>query len=377
VPETFDLQSFLDYLRARWRVVAIACAVAGVLAAGVSLAMSKRYTATTKIVIEPPAGSDQRAAMAVSPIYLESLRTYEHYAASDSLFRQAVDRFQLREKAPSRTIEAWKARVLKVSIPRNTKVLEIGVTLEDPKQAHALALYLAEETIRLNREVSRGGDAELANEAVQQAEAAKRARDEAEMEWKRLLVAEPVDSLSAEIGTLEERQYRAERELLDAGMNVAEYASREKLLSSANPTRLEELREQLASARAKTEYLRNEVNSLARELQQRRALLALRKARLEDSEMRRKTAQAAYESTLTRVREAQAAVGYRGERLKLIDKGIVPEKPSSPRIVLNTGAAVLLAIVVSLVYLSLGFAYGAKRRSATPLPLRRAGMGHD
>jgi capsular polysaccharide biosynthesis protein len=377
VPETFDLQSFLDHLCARWRVVAIACAVAGTLALGVSLSMSKRYTATTKIIIEPPAGSDQRAAMAVSPIYLESLRTYEHYAASDSLFQQAVDRFQLRGKAPGRSLETWKARVLKVSIPRNTKVLEISVTLEDPKQAHALALYLAAETVRLNRAVSRDGDVELTEEARQQADAAKLSRDEAEGEWKRLLVAEPVDSLSAEIETLEARQDRAERELLDAGTSVAEYAGREKLLSSTGAPGLQELREQLVSARARAQYLRNEVDSLARDLVKKRALLTLRKARLEDSETRRKSAQAAYESTLTRVREAQAAVGYRGERLKLIDTGIVPEKPSSPRIVLNTGAAILLALVVSLVYLSFGFAYGATRKSAAPLPLRRAGMGHD
>ena len=34
--------------------------------------------------------------MAVSPIYLESLKTYEHYAESDSLFQNALDRFGLR-----------------------------------------------------------------------------------------------------------------------------------------------------------------------------------------------------------------------------------------------------------------------------------------
>jgi uncharacterized protein involved in exopolysaccharide biosynthesis len=377
VPETFDLQNFLDHLRIRWRVVAIACLVAGTLAAGVSLLMPRRYTATTKLVIEPPAGSDLRAAMAVSPIYLESLRTYEHYAGSGSLFRQALDHFQLRGQAPGRALETWKARVLKVSIPRNTKILEISATLEDPKQAHAMALYLAEETIKLNRSVARGGDVELTQDAIQQAEAAKRLRDEVEAEWRRLLVAEPVDSLSSEIDALEARQYRAERELLDADTSAAAYAGREKLLASTDESELKELREQLASARSRAEYLRSQVNSVAQDLGKKRALLALRKARLDDLETRRKTAQAAYEATLTRVREAQAIVGYRGERLKLIDTGIVPEKPSSPRIVLNTGAAVLLALVISIAWLSFGFAYGGTKKSAAPLPLRRAGIGHD
>ena len=377
MPETFDLQSFLDHLRTRWRVVAIACAVAGTLAAGVSLLMPRRYTATTKIVIEPPAGSDLRAAMAVSPIYLESLRTYEHYAAGDSLFRKAIDRFELRDQAPGRSVETWKARVLKVSIPRNTKILEISATLEDPKQAHALALYLAEETIKLNRSVARGGDLELTEDAIRQSETSKRALDEAEAEWNRLLTAGPVESLRSQIDTLETRQYRAERELLDSETSVAEYAAREKLLASTDGTGLKELSEQLVSMRARADYLRDQVKAVEQDLAGKRVLLARREARLGDLDTRRKSAQTAYEAALTRIREAQAVVGHRGERLKLIDSGIVPETPSSPRIVVNIGAAVLLGLVLSLVYVSFGFAYGAPRKSTAPLPLRRAGMGHD
>ena len=52
--------------------------------------MTPQYTATARIVIDPPAGTDLRAAMAVSPIYLESLRTYEQFASSDSLFQKAA-----------------------------------------------------------------------------------------------------------------------------------------------------------------------------------------------------------------------------------------------------------------------------------------------
>ncbi len=61
------------------RVVAIdwitACAVAVTLTLAVSLVLTKQYTAVSRIVIEPPAGSDPRASTAVSPIYLESLRS--------------------------------------------------------------------------------------------------------------------------------------------------------------------------------------------------------------------------------------------------------------------------------------------------------------
>ena len=353
VPESFDLHDYIDHLRSRWRVAAIACVTAGAIAAAITLASPKLYTATAKIVIEPPAGSDMRAAMAVSPIYLESLKTYEHFAASDKLFSQALDHFRLREHAPGRSLEAWKSRVLKVAIPRNTKILEISATLEDPKRAHSLALYVAEETIKLNRAVASEGDRELTADAAEQLEPVKRARDEIEAEWSRLTAAEPIETLKGEIEMLELRQSRTERELLEADTRGAEYTGRE-------------------NAR---EFLQKQVKRLEQELAAKRTLLAQRTARREQLDTRRKSAQAAYEATLARARDIRSTAGYRGERLKLIDPGIVPEKHSSPKIVLNVGAAVLFAFVVSLFYVSFGFAYGQRR--SVSLPLRRASTGHD
>jgi uncharacterized protein involved in exopolysaccharide biosynthesis len=70
MPESFDLQDYIGHLRSNWRVLAIACATAGAIAAGFTVMLPKQYTATAKIVIDPPAGSDMRAAMSVSPIYL-------------------------------------------------------------------------------------------------------------------------------------------------------------------------------------------------------------------------------------------------------------------------------------------------------------------
>ena len=43
------------------------------LRAVISLLMPREYTATARVVIEPPAGTDSRAAITVSPVYLESL----------------------------------------------------------------------------------------------------------------------------------------------------------------------------------------------------------------------------------------------------------------------------------------------------------------
>src|ERR1700687_3318466 len=129
----FDAFEYVAYLRRRWRVIAAACGTAVLLALPLSLLMSKRYTATATIVIEPPGSSDSRTAIVVSPMYLESLRTYERFADSDSLFARAAEKFHLQEAGGLRPIESLKRGVLKVSKLRDTKIMEISVTLKDPK----------------------------------------------------------------------------------------------------------------------------------------------------------------------------------------------------------------------------------------------------
>src|SRR5690242_18816186 len=127
-----DVFRCMSYVRQRWRLVVASCAIAVALAAGISLMLPRQYTATARIVIEPPAGPDPRAVLAISAIYLESLKTYENFATSDSLFQKAADRFQLRASASGVPIETLKQRVLKAVVPRNTRILEISATLPDP-----------------------------------------------------------------------------------------------------------------------------------------------------------------------------------------------------------------------------------------------------
>ena len=100
MPDTFDGYGYIRHLRARWRLPAVALFVALAASLTISLLLPTKYTATVSLVIEPPAGIDPRVATAVSPIYLESLRTYEHFASSDQLFAQAVDRFVRYPRRP-------------------------------------------------------------------------------------------------------------------------------------------------------------------------------------------------------------------------------------------------------------------------------------
>jgi uncharacterized protein involved in exopolysaccharide biosynthesis len=162
VGEPIDGFRYISYVASRWRWIALSCAIAVTIAFVISLSLPRQYTATARIVIDPPAGADVRAATtAVSPIYFESLKTYESFADGDTLFRKAIAQADLRALLGARPIEAIKKRVLKVGIVRNTRILEISATLTDPRKAQALAQFIAESTASENRMLSNEGDQDL------------------------------------------------------------------------------------------------------------------------------------------------------------------------------------------------------------------------
>ena len=297
MPETFELFRFIDHLRRRWNVIALACGVAVALALVAGLVVPNEYTATTRIVIEPPAGTDLRAAMAVSPIYFESLKTYELVASGDRLFLDSIEHFKLPHRM---AIDRLKRSVLKVSIPRNTKILEISVTLRDPKPAQALALYIAEQTVRLTRETATETEQDLILDAQKQ-------REEA----------------------------RARMEKAEAALTAL---SRNSSDASAD-----------------------------------------RAAQLNTAQIQSDTARAAFETADEHLAEVRSTAGFRGERLRIIDPGVIPERPSWPNVPLNLLIAIFVALAASLTYLAFEFNYRLARSAAPRAlsPVARVKSGHD
>ena len=337
----------LDRLRARWPLVAWSCAIAVGLALLVSLLLPKQYTATTRIVIEPPAGSDPRASVAVSPIYLESLRGYELYASSDSLFLQAVEKFGLRRG--SMPIDALKKSVLKAEMPRNMKILEIAATLPDPRKAHELAQYIADETVKLNRSGSRDADQELVADAEKQSSDIRARLRTVQEDSAKAQVETPIEQLKAELESDEELRAALQRGLAESEV-------------LGDPDRIGGYRRQL--------------ETLQRAVGAKRKLLAERSARIEKLSFERAAAEAAAKSAETRLQEARAAQGYRGERLRIIDPGVVPERPSFPNLVLNGSIALFAALVLSLLYLAIEVSYAEQRAESNRRSIRVAGR-HD
>ena len=358
MPEQFDAYNYIGYLRSRRVWIAVSCGVAVAAAMVITLAMTREYTATARIVIEPPAGTDLRSAMAISPIYLESLKTYEHFAASDSLFAKAIDKFALRSSLGARPVETLKKNVLKVGIVRNTRILEIASTLPDARNAQALARFLAESTVELNRSLVAEGDRDLVDGIERQQRDMQGKLQEIDAEWARSLASEPVNDLQSAMESAAELRAKVQQEVLSAELELADAAEREKQEPASN---LGEVRKEAANARARLAEMRRQLQAIDRESAEREKLLAGRLAHHDEIEAERKAAQASLAAIEARLREARGDAGYRGERLKIIDPGIVPERPSSPNLQLNLIAALLLGLVLPVLYFTLEMSYVSQR----------------
>ncbi len=340
---------YLDYLRRRWRLIAAACASALILSLALSLLLPKRYTATASIVIEPPSGNDVRTATAVSPVYLESLRTYERFASSDTLFAGAAEHFHLASVEKAASMESLKQQVLKVAKLRDTKILEISATLRDAELAQQFVNYVAEETVKLSRGQSAATDREVTGEAERQAEEAQRRLDRAQQVWSENAAREPGAALQPQIESDVDLLEKVHQSLIEARGDIAEYEHKPDFAPD------------LPGFRARAAELEKRAAELDKRIELNSALASKRAAERQKLEAELKMSQAASESSSARLRELRATAGTRGERLRVIDPGVVPQRPSSPNIPLNILATILLTLIAMLAWLTVAFSYGRRR----------------
>lgn len=354
MPDSFDILEYIDFLCARWKFLALACGFAIVTALLTGVLLPKRYTATATVLIDPPAGGDPRVAAAVSTVYLESLKTYELLATNDPLFVRAVAQFHLRGQGAS-PIESLKRRVLKVDKLRDTRALQISVTLPDPSAAQAVAQFIAEGAVELSRSGGKEADEALIQEAARAAGTAKTRWNEAETAWQNAAGAHSPDALRSEVFAAGDLKSRAEEQLLD---------------EETDPS------DDRGSSRTRSEILKRRIGELTRDMDQKSAALAQQSAREENLEALLTSARTAYEAAAQRLADLRVSLGSRTERLRVIDPSIVPQRPSSPNVPLIVIGAASLALCGSLLYLTLSFSLTRGRRRYD-LPLRMSSHGAD
>jgi uncharacterized protein involved in exopolysaccharide biosynthesis len=372
--DAFEPFRYIRYIGGRWRFVATSCSLAVGLAAAASAMLPRRYTATARIVIDPPAIADPRSAVTLVQVYLGSLNTYEEFAASDSLFQKAVDRFGLRTLVGASSIESLKKSVLKVGIVRNTRILEIAATLPSPAKSQALAQFLAEQVVALNQSLNVQIGHDLVTAIELQAREAQAQLDRANREWSRVSSSEPIDDLEAGIEEATKLRLMLREEMARARLDLADAAGREKEAAGDDKG---ELREQQSTAHARFDELGKQLAALDSETARKESLVASRSAKRERLKAELDAAQKSLAAAEAQLRDARNEAGNHGERMTIIDPGAVPEQPSSPNIPLNLSAAVLLGLLLPLVYLAVELNFRPQRAASRRAGLKAVALARD
>lgn len=358
----FDAFEFVAYARAHWRTALISSGIAIALAAAVTLVLPDRYTATASILIEPPAGNDPRGATAVSPVYLESLKTYEHFASSDTLFAQALDHLKLRDAYRREPMESLKRRVLRVTKLRDTKILEISATLRDPVKAQALAEYIAEEAVNLNKSLDDRSERDLTEQARQFQTVASERVHKAEQARNQFLAGNSVVALEDAVTGYLKLQAQIQGDLSYARAELAEYEAQYAHPSDApNAASPASLSQGIISERANITALEQQEKQLGEQIAKNSSLLERRKHERDVLDSELLAARTQYESASTKNNDILSSSAFRGERLDIIDPGVVPQRPSFPNLPLNVIIAFFAAVVGWLLYVAISFSYSRIR----------------
>jgi len=357
--DSFDPVDYLQYLRARWKIPAGTVALAILVAVAICLLLTKQYTATATLVIEPQ-GIDPRAAIAVSPIYLESLKSYESFAASDSVFVKTVEKFHLQRDGGS--IESLKRRVLRVEKLKDTKLLEIAVTLPDPKQAQAMVQYLAEETVALDTTLARSGDKELLEDTEQKLETAQKRLENVRAQSEAVASAGSESVLESDAQALAGLKRRIEADRIDANSMVAESSARGDEGSAAE-------------ARARLATLDSGLAGLQRDLVAKSTAVAALRERRQHVNAELHSAEESLEAALKRAIDTSNVVKLRTGQLHIVDPGIVPQKPSFPNLPLALLSAAILSAGAGLLWLTAQFGFASRAERSSRIGLKVASGG--
>ena len=164
--------------------------------------------------------------------------------------------------------------------------------------------------------------ANLAGDGEKRLQAAQSRLDREQAAWRDFSTREPYESMRAELETLTGSHERVNRDLLDSRAELAE------LKGSADVGRM-------AGVQARVDALAKQDAELSRETQAKGAALSGEEAQADQLEQRLQSARTEYDAAAARLGELRAADGSRGERLRVMDPGVTPERPSSPNVALN------------------------------------------
>src|SRR5579884_3239752 len=281
---------------ARWRFHLAVIGAAALLAAGASELLPKRYTSTATVIIDPPATSDVRVSASLNPAYLDSLRTFENFFTSNTLFIEAADRFHL--DTAGKDIDALRRQVLKVKQQHETRILEISVTLPSAVTANQMLRFITDHSIAVSREHAIAADLDSMSNLTAERDRAREQLAAARAAWQQASRNDTPDSIQSamESAITLESDIRSRESEADADVKEWQVRARD---GSGEDRVMAETQARAATAR-RDEFARRREQVTA-EITATRQLLAERSSRLTLAAAELDEARKAYESADTRV----------------------------------------------------------------------------
>ncbi len=400
MPGPFEVALYLRALQARWKRVAGVAAIAAAVALAVSLLLPKKYDATVTVLIQPAASGGPYPAT-MSPVYLEYLRSYEYFLQSDGLLAGLIGQLKLDQPPYRYTVESFRDSVLKVSLLKNTKVLKVRARFSDPQKVHQIALGLARRAAQANTEVNLAETERAARQIAKDLEEARARAAGAQAALEKFRRENRSEELARQVMEQLERKVGYQGQLSELSVNLADKEARLAALSARlpqepekyrlerggqpnevlNPTR-QQLRQQIEPIAAEVSGLRAREKALRAALTALEAPLARNQARLASVDLRRQELEQSYDlaqkllaSVTTRASDARATVATRHEELQISDPGVVPLRPSSPRILLNVLLATFLGLLAGLLYETWAWNWSQEERAMAELVGSSRGSG--
>lgn len=329
----------------RWRFIVAVIASSAALAFLVSELLPRRYTATATIMIDPPATGDVRAIAALNPTYLDSLRTFENFFTSNTLFEQAVARFHLA--APNTDIDTLRKKVIKVKQQHEARIFEVSATLPDPAAASHLVRFIAAQSIAASRQQALAGDLESMSNLTAEVDQARARLAAAQADWKQAASEDTPESIESAMESAISVESDLRRHEDDAAADANEWQVRAR--NGTSEDRADADVQARAAAARRDDYARRR-EQVAAEVARDRTLLAQRSSRVELARAEFEDARRRFDGAEGRLLDFRGTAGMRSERMHMIDPGVVPRKPSFPNVLLNTLAAALLAACLSIAW---------------------------
>jgi hypothetical protein len=212
----------------------------------------------------------------------------------------------------------------------------------------------------------------LAREPQHLFEAAKVRRAAAESAKDQFTRTTPVEALDKEVLVAAELRSEVGKDLARSRAELANYLGQLQAPQPNEPGQPQAgwTQFEVVSTRAKIQDLESQDRQLLLFLTAKSAILEdlRRKRDFLDAEL--KSARADEEAQHARLSEVVSTAAARGVRLKVLDDGIVPQRPSFPNPPLNLAVAFALSLLASIGYLALRFAYD-RMREIEPEPVFR------